>query len=60
MINTLKITKYIRKFLLDNEELKKIIGTNIFPIVANANTKYPFITLQRTGVISEYQKDGLT
>ena len=58
MINTLKLTKYIRQFLLANAELMKIVSNkSIFPIVANANTKYPFITIQRTGVVANYTKD---
>jgi len=32
----------------------------MFPILANQNTKFPFITYQRTAVFSSYQKDGLT
>ena len=61
MINTLKINKYIRKFLIENKELVKIVkATQMFPILANQNTKFPFITYQRTAVFSSYQKDGLT
>ena len=61
MVNTLKINKYIRQFLIENKVLTKIVpATQMFPILANQNTKFPFITYQRTAVFSDYQKDGLT
>lgn len=57
----IKLTKYIRKFLLDNKELMKVVKpTSIFPIVANANTKYPYIVMQRTGIRASYSKTGHT
>lgn len=60
MIQSIKLTKYIRKFLLDNQELQKVVRpTNIFPIVANANTPFPYIVIQRTGIHSNYSKAGL-
>jgi len=35
MTQAIKLTKYIRKFLLDNKELMKVVSpTSIFPIVA--------------------------
>ena len=60
MIQSIKITKYIRKFLLNNKELQKNIRpTNIFPLIANANTNFPYIVMQRTGVRANYSKAGL-
>lgn len=60
MIQSIKLTKYIRKFLLDNQELQKVVRpTNIFPIVANANTPFPYIVIQRTGIHCNYSKAGL-
>lgn len=61
MTQAIKLTKYIRKFLLDNKELMKVVNpTSIFPIVAQANTKYPYIVMQRTGIIASYSKAGIT
>jgi len=61
MTQSIKLTKYIRKFLLDNKELMKVVkATSIFPIVANANTKYPYIVMQRTGIRASYSKGGIT
>lgn len=61
MTQAIKLTKYIRKFLLDNKELMKVVSpTSIFPIVAQANTKYPYIVMQRTGIRASYSKAGIT
>lgn len=61
MTQSILLTKYIRKFLLDNKELMKVVKpTSIFPIVANANTKYPYIVMQRTGIRASYSKAGIT
>lgn len=61
MTQSIKLTKYIRKFLLDNKELMKVVKpTSIFPIVAQANTKYPYIVMQRTGIRASYSKAGIT
>ena len=61
MVQSIKLTKYIRKFLLDNKELMKVVKpTSIFPIVAQANTKYPYIVMQRTGIRASYSKAGIT
>lgn len=59
MVKSILITKYLRKFLLDNQELQKVIRpTNIYPIIANQNTPFPYIVMQRTGIISKYSKGG--
>lgn len=61
MTQSILLTKYIRKFILDNKELMKVVKpTSIFPIVANANTKYPYIVMQRTGIRASYSKAGIT
>ena len=59
MVKSILITKYLRKFLLDNKELQKVIRpTSIYPIIANQNTPFPYIVMQRTGIISKYSKGG--
>jgi len=46
MVKSILITKYLRKFLLDNQELQKVIRpTNIYPIIANQNTPFPYIVM---------------
>lgn len=60
MIQSIKITKYIRNFLLNNKELQKNVRpTSIFPLIANANTNFPYIVMQRTGIRANYSKAGL-
>jgi hypothetical protein len=45
MDNTLKIGKYIRQFLVDDQEYLKLIGPDkTFPIIAAADTTFPFLT----------------
>lgn len=60
MIQSIRITKYIRNFLLNNKELQKNVRpTSIFPLIANANTNFPYIVMQRTGIRANYSKAGL-
>ena len=60
MIKSILLTKYIRKFLIDNTELQKLVKpTSIFPLIANQNTSFPYIVIQRTGIHCNYSKAGL-
>lgn len=36
-----------------------VTANKIFPLVANADTTYPFIVYARTGLVVEYCKDGV-
>lgn len=59
MDNTLKIGKYIRQFLIEDERYNEIVGqTKTFPLIANAETDFPFVTYQRTNAKVKYTKDG--
>lgn len=59
MDNTLKIGKYIRQFLIEDERYNEIVGqTKTFPLIANADTDFPFVTYQRTNAKVMYTKDG--
>lgn len=59
MDNTLKIGKYIRQFLIEDERYNEIVGqTKTFPLIANADTDFPFVTYQRTNAKVKYTKDG--
>lgn len=60
MDNSLLIGKHIYKLLSEDEALAtKVTPKKIFPLVANAETTYPFIVYARTGLFVEYCKDGL-
>ena len=59
MDNSLLAGKYIYKLLSEDEVLAtRVTSKKIFPLVANAETTYPFIVYARTGLIVEYCKDG--
>ena len=59
--NSILITKYIRKFIVENEEVSKLINTNnVFPLIANADTTFPFVVYGRTSLVPTYTKDLLT
>lgn len=59
MDNTLKIGKYIRQFLVEDERYNKMVGqSKTFPLIANAETSFPFVVYQRTSAKVNYTKDG--
>ena len=60
MIHSIKIGKLIYARLSQDQSLTTLIGNNkIFPIVAENETKYPFVTYVRTGISPATQtKDG--
>ena len=61
MDNTILAGKYIRKILIENEELPAMIDTKkIFPLIANADTTFPFIVYSRNNIVPTYTKDYLT
>ena len=44
MDNTILAGKYIRKIMVENEELSALLpSSKIFPLIANPDTTYPFI-----------------
>ena len=59
MDNSLLVGKYIYKLLAEDDVLStKVTPKKIFPLVANADTTYPFIVYARTGLMADYCKDG--
>lgn len=60
MDNSLLIGKYIYKILSEDEVLAKMVTPKkVFPLVANADTTFPFIVYSRTGLEVQYCKDGV-
>ena len=60
MDNSLLIGKYIYKLLSEDEGLSGLVTSKkIFPLIANADTTYPFVVYSRTGLSVQYCKDGL-
>lgn len=59
MDNSILTGKYLRQILLENQELMKLITSDkIFPLIANADTTFPFIVYSRNNLIPTYTKDG--
>jgi hypothetical protein len=59
MKNSIKTTKYIMKMLKGNEELIKLVpGSKIYPIDAKLSSAAPFIVVERTSITPGYAKDG--
>lgn len=58
MINGIKVNKVIYKLLSSDDELKGIVNDNIFPLIANENTTFPFVVFSRTSLTTQYCKDG--
>ena len=60
MDNSILVGKYIYKLLSEDEVLSGMVTPKkIFPLVANADTTYPFIVYSRSGLVVEYCKDGV-
>ena len=60
MDNSLLIGKYIYKLLSEEEGLSGLVTPKkIFPLIANADTTYPFVVYSRTGLSVQYCKDEL-
>lgn len=59
MDNSLLVGKYIYKILSQDKVLStKVTPKKIYPLIANADTTYPFIVYARTGLAVDYCKDG--
>lgn len=60
MIDTLNIGSFIYDTIKADKQLADTFGisTNVFPIVAEDGTDYPFVTYRRTGLVSNNCKDG--
>lgn len=57
-MNILYFNTAIYKILIDNEEIKKIVGNNIYPVVAPLNTKNPYIVFKRQITTQNDNKDS--
>lgn len=59
MDNTILAGKYLRNILISNQNVTSLIpATNIFPLIANADTQFPFIVYSRNSMNAVYSKDG--
>lgn len=58
MLNSILISKVIYSILIEDEEINKYINKQIYPLVAEANTNFPFITFTRDSINTISSKDG--
>lgn len=58
-MNNLNIGKAVTALLSASPELSAKVGNKIFPIVAQFDTKFPFICYRRRGVTPNYVKDTI-
>lgn len=58
-MSSISIIRQIRSILLNNSSLVELLGGNkIFPLVAEAETKNPFIVIKRNSLTVSYTKDS--
>lgn len=55
----LQTGKAINALLSANEEVKRMVGDRIYPLVSKVDCEFPFIVYQRMSVVPSYTKDGL-
>lgn len=54
----ISVLKSVYKLLVANKDLVAMVDNKMYPIIANENTTFPFITYQRDAIYTEYTKDG--
>lgn len=52
-----KVGKELRTLLSNSGEVTKLVGSKVFPIVANEGTTFPFIVYRRTNYTPASNKD---
>lgn len=52
----LSINKYIYSILSSSNDLKEIVGSNIYPLVAEEETTFPFVVFRRNNITPNYTK----
>lgn len=57
-MSSISIIRQIRSILLNNSSLVSLVGNKIFPLVAEAETKNPFIVIKRNSLTVSYTKDS--
>ena len=57
-MNILYFNTAIYSILKSNEEIKKAVGNNIYPVVAPLNTKNPYIVFKRQISVQNDNKDS--
>ena len=53
----IEVGKVIYNILSNDSDVKSLVGTKIFPLVAESNTTFPFITYKRNSLTPTNSKD---
>lgn len=59
MESSISVIKHIFRILSSDKTLNEIVGTKIFPIVADDDVKFPYIILERTSITPYTYKGGV-
>ena len=59
MESSISINKHIFSILTSDKSLKEMVGTKIFPIVADDDVKFAYIILERTCITPYTYKGGV-
>lgn len=59
MTNSLSIGKTLYRLLTKNQELKELVKGQVYPLLANESTTFPFIVYSRSDLSPQYAKGGL-
>ena len=57
---SLQVGKAIYSLLSSNQQLVSMVDGNIFPLIAEINTTFPFIVYRREAITPQYTKDYWT
>ena len=58
-MESLELGRVVKSILLQNKELSKLVGSRVFPLVADKGTSFPFIVYRRDGLTPSSNKDRL-
>lgn len=59
MESSISVIKHIFRILSSDKTLNEMVGTKIFPIVADDDVKFPYIILERTSITPYTYKGGV-
>lgn len=59
MESSISVIKHIFRILSSDKTLNEMVGTKIFPIVADDDVKFPYIILERTSITPFTYKGGV-
>lgn len=59
MNNSILIGKVIYNVLSDDDVTKEAVKNRIYPLIAEIDANFPFITFTRDNITSNYSKDGI-